>query len=122
VHVDTTPADGSVNCVRVESKLSRIGSVERFHRLRVEAVARLPLGLDSVVAPTFPDFCLINGFTFVVVLLLQTVLRGGLGVPLPIARPRTEIDVGVMPSRTFRDNVDLAACGPPRAGNHRYIT
>jgi putative flippase GtrA len=51
----------------------------------VQVVARLPLGLDSVVAPTFLGFCLINGFTFGVDLLLLTALHGGLGIPVPIA-------------------------------------
>jgi putative flippase GtrA len=64
---------------------SRVGPSDRFHRLCVEVVARLPLGLDSVVAPTFLGFCLINGFTFGVDLLLLTVLHGGLRAPLPIA-------------------------------------
>jgi len=51
----------------------------------VNVVARLPLGLDAIVAPTFLGFVLINGFTFGVDLLLLTALRSGLGVPLPIA-------------------------------------
>ena len=37
---------------------------DRFHRFCVAVVARLPLGLNSVVAPTFLGFVLINGFTF----------------------------------------------------------
>jgi putative flippase GtrA len=51
----------------------------------VEAVARLPFGLDSIVAPTFLGFVLINGCTFGFDLLLLTVLHGRLGVPLPIS-------------------------------------
>jgi putative flippase GtrA len=71
--------------VRAESKSSRVGSVERFHRWCVEAVARLPFGLDSVVAPTFLGFVLINGATFGIDLLLLTALHDGLGIPLPIS-------------------------------------
>jgi putative flippase GtrA len=71
--------------VRVESKPGRIGLVERFHRFCVEATARLPFGLNSVVAPTFLGFVLINGFTFFVDLVILTTLHGGLGAPLPIA-------------------------------------
>jgi putative flippase GtrA len=64
---------------------NRTGPTERFHRLCVATVARLPFGLDSVVAPTFLGFCVINGFTFGVDLLLLTALHGGLRIPLPIA-------------------------------------
>lgn len=48
------------------------------------AVGALPFGLDSVVAPTFLGFLVINGFTFGIDLLLLTALHGGLGIPLPI--------------------------------------
>ena len=48
-------------------------------------VARLPLGLDSVVAPTFLGFVVINGFTFGVDLLLLTGLHGVLRLPVPVA-------------------------------------
>lgn len=51
----------------------------------VEVVARLPLGLNSIVAPTFLGFVVINSFTFGVDLLLLTVLHGGLRIPVPIA-------------------------------------
>lgn len=68
--------------VRLEPNLR---PVERFHRLCELAVARLPFGLDSVVAPTFLGFCLINSFTFGVDLALLTALHGGLGLPLPVA-------------------------------------
>lgn len=64
---------------------NRIGPTERFHRLCVATVAHLPLGLDSVVAPTFLGFCVINGFTFGVDLALLTAMHGGLRIPLPIA-------------------------------------
>ncbi|BBY81305.1 GtrA family protein [Mycolicibacterium pulveris] len=62
-----------------------LGAVERFHRFCVRVVACLPFGLNSVVAPTFLGFCLINGFTFGVDLALLTGLHGGLGVALPVA-------------------------------------
>jgi putative flippase GtrA len=48
-------------------------------------VARLPLGLDSVVAPTFLGFCVINGLTFGVDLLLLTAAHGGFAIPYPVA-------------------------------------
>jgi putative flippase GtrA len=51
----------------------------------VEVTARLPLGLNAIVAPTFLGFALINGFTFFVDLVILTALHGGLGTPLPIA-------------------------------------
>ena len=51
----------------------------------MQAVARLPLGLDSVVAPTFLGFVVINGGTFAIDLLLLTAFRDGLGVALPVA-------------------------------------
>jgi putative flippase GtrA len=59
--------------------------VERFHRLCEIVVARLPLGLKSVVAPTFLGFALLNSFTFGVDLLLLTALHGALGFALPVA-------------------------------------
>jgi putative flippase GtrA len=48
-------------------------------------VARLPFGLDSVVAPTFLGFVVINSFTFGVDLLLLTGLHGVLRLPVPVA-------------------------------------
>jgi putative flippase GtrA len=71
--------------VQVDSTPSRVGPVERFHRFCVDVVARLPFGLNSIVAPTFLGFCLINSFTFGVDLLLLTALHGWLGVPVPVA-------------------------------------
>jgi putative flippase GtrA len=59
--------------------------VERFHRLCELAVARLPFGMNSVVAPTFLGFAVINSFTFGVDLVLLTVLHGMLGIALPVA-------------------------------------
>jgi putative flippase GtrA len=71
--------------VRVESEPSRVGLAQQFHRLCVQVVERLPLGLKSVVAPTFLGFVVINGFTFGVDLLLLTLLHGGIGLPVPVA-------------------------------------
>lgn len=45
-------------------------------------VARLPFGLDRIVAPTFLGFVLLNGCTFALDLSLLTLLRSGLGWPL----------------------------------------
>lgn len=58
---------------------------ERFHHGCEAAVGRLPVGLRSVVAPTFLGFCIINGFTFSVDVGILTGLRGGLGLPVPVA-------------------------------------
>ena len=71
--------------MRVESEAGRVRPVERFHQLCEDVVARLPLRLDSIVAPTFLGFVLINGFTFGVDLLLLTALHGGLRLPVPVA-------------------------------------
>jgi putative flippase GtrA len=71
--------------VHGELGASQLRLVDRFHRWCEAAVARLPFGLKSVVAPTFLGFCLINGFTFSVDLTILTGLRSGLGVPVPIA-------------------------------------
>ena len=59
--------------------------VERFHRLCEVAVARLPFGLDSIVAPTFLGFVVLNGGSFAVDLALLTLLHGVLDVALPVA-------------------------------------
>jgi putative flippase GtrA len=59
--------------------------VKRFHGFCERTVARLPLGLSSVVAPTFLGFVLINGLTFGVDLLLLTVLHAVLHLPVPVA-------------------------------------
>lgn len=63
----------------------RRSPVERFHAFCAGVTRRLPFGLNSVVAPTFLGFVLINSATFTVDLLLLTVLRTGLGAPLPVA-------------------------------------
>ena len=57
----------------------------RFHEWCEAVVGRLPFGLSSVVAPTFLGFCLINGLTFAVDLLILTGLHSGLRIPVPIA-------------------------------------
>jgi putative flippase GtrA len=59
--------------------------VERFHRWCELAVARLPTRLNSIVAPTFLGFVVLNSFTFGVDLLLLTVFHGWLGIALPVA-------------------------------------
>jgi len=59
--------------------------VDRFHRLCEVVVARLPFGLNSIVAPTFLGFVVINSATFAFDLMLLTLLHGGLGIALPVA-------------------------------------
>jgi putative flippase GtrA len=71
--------------VGVDSLSNRTDVVERFHTFCEVAVARLPLGLNSLVAPTFLGFVLINSFTFGVDLLLLTLLHGVAALPLPVA-------------------------------------
>jgi len=71
--------------VRVESPTRRERLAERFHGFCVAVVARLPLGLKAVVAPTFLGFALINGFTFGMDLLLLWGLHATLSVPVPVA-------------------------------------
>jgi putative flippase GtrA len=68
----------------VESEASPL-PVERFHRLCEVIVAHLPFGLDSIVAPTFLGFVVLNSFTFAVDLVLLTLLHGGLGAALAVA-------------------------------------
>ncbi|OBI52817.1 GtrA family protein [Mycobacterium sp. E796] len=67
------------------SRVAQSRWVDRFHQWCEAVVNRLPFGLGSVVAPTFLGFCLINGLTFGVDLAILTGLRGGLGLPVPIA-------------------------------------
>jgi putative flippase GtrA len=62
-----------------------VGALDRFHRVCVSVVDRLPFGLNSVVAPTFLGFCVINGGTFGVDLALLTALHSGLLLPVPAA-------------------------------------
>lgn len=58
---------------------------QRFHALMEVVVRWLPFGLARVVAPSFLGFALINGCTFGIDLLLLALLRGGLGLPVPVA-------------------------------------
>jgi putative flippase GtrA len=71
--------------VRAESSAGRSRLAGRFHTWCEAFVGRLPFGLGAIVAPTFVGFCVINGFTFGVDLTILTVLRGALGLPVPIA-------------------------------------
>ncbi|MEM6109522.1 GtrA family protein [Mycobacterium sp. 050272] len=68
-----------------ESWVSQSRAVDRFHRSCEAVVSRLPFGLSSIIAPTFLGFCVINGFTFSVDLVLLTTLRDGLDLPVPVA-------------------------------------
>ncbi len=71
--------------MRAEAQASGLRLVDRFHQMCVAVVARLPLGLNTIVAPTFLGFALINGFTFLVDIMLLTALHGWLRVALPIS-------------------------------------
>ncbi len=81
--VDTWPWDRTR--VRAELRASRSRPLDRFHRFCEGVVDRLPFGLESIVAPTFLGFCLINGLTFSVDLAILTGLRSGLALPVPVA-------------------------------------
>lgn len=69
--------------VRIEPEIAAARLAAWFHRCCAAVVSRLPFGLDTVVAPTFLGFALINGGTFAVDLLVLTLLHGM--VPLPVA-------------------------------------
>ncbi len=72
--------------MRVESlPTSRDSPADRYHRFCVAVVGRLPLRLNSIVAPTFLGFTLINGFTFGIDLMLLSGLHAGLGLRVPLA-------------------------------------
>jgi putative flippase GtrA len=71
--------------VQSDARVSRSRLVDRFHNLCQAVVVRLPLGLSSVVAPTFLGFCLINGLIFGVDLAILTGLHSGMRLPVPIA-------------------------------------
>lgn len=58
---------------------------DRFVAAMAKVVAALPFGLDTIVAPTFLGFVVINGCTFAIDLALLTLLRSGLGLPLAVA-------------------------------------
>lgn len=51
----------------------------------VVVVLALPVRLNSLVAPTFLGFVVINTFTFGVDLAILTALHGALQIPLPVA-------------------------------------
>ena len=51
----------------------------------VVVVLALPVRLNSLVAPTFLGFVVINTFTFGVDLAILTALHGALRIPLPVA-------------------------------------
>ena len=57
----------------------------RFRLVIAALVARLPLGLDELVAPTLVGFVLINSSTFALDLVLLTLLHGAFDLALPIA-------------------------------------
>ncbi|EME63015.1 hypothetical protein H074_07289 [Amycolatopsis decaplanina DSM 44594] len=61
------------------------GFADRFADFCAAVVRRLPFGLSRLVAPSFLGFALINGFTFGVDLILLTLLRGRLGLPVWLA-------------------------------------
>lgn len=69
----------------VGSEPGSVSAVGRFHRACEVAVARLPLGLNSVVPPTFLGFVIINSGTFALDLLMLTLLHGVLHAPFGIA-------------------------------------
>ncbi|MGV0812753.1 GtrA family protein [Mycolicibacterium boenickei] len=69
----------------MRGETSRVSAAERFHRLCDRIVRGLPAPLNSVVAPTFLGFAVINTFTFGVDLAILTVLHGGFRAPLPVA-------------------------------------
>jgi putative flippase GtrA len=58
---------------------------ERFHRLCLVVVSVLPPRLGSVVPPTVVGFCLLNGFTFGLDMLILTVLHGVVHAPAAVA-------------------------------------
>ncbi|OBG42519.1 GtrA family protein [Mycolicibacterium fortuitum] len=69
----------------MRSEPVRVSAADRFHRICVQVVRRLPSPLDSLVAPTFLGFVLINTCTFGVDLAILTALHGALRIPLPVA-------------------------------------
>ncbi|AXB48065.1 GtrA family protein [Amycolatopsis albispora] len=60
-------------------------AADRFIDLCAAVTSRLPFGLARLVPPTFLGFCVINGFTFGVDLLLLTLLHGQLGLAVPLS-------------------------------------
>ena len=80
---DTRPWHGTPVSAEPQARQSRLAG--RFHNFCEAVVVRLPFGLKSVVAPTFLGFCLINGLTFAVDLIILTGLHTGLRLPVPVA-------------------------------------
>ncbi|WP_018687166.1 GtrA family protein [Actinokineospora enzanensis] len=58
---------------------------ERFGAAMAAVARRLPFGLSRIVPSSLLGFAVINGFTFGVDLTLLTLMRGGLGWPLPVS-------------------------------------
>ncbi|MDD7932481.1 GtrA family protein [Actinomycetospora straminea] len=58
------------------------GAQERFRRICAGVVGVLPDPLERLVAPSMVGFCLVNGVTFAVDLLLLTLLIDALRLPL----------------------------------------
>ncbi|GLW91369.1 hypothetical protein Aglo03_21850 [Actinokineospora globicatena] len=58
---------------------------ERFAAAMAAVTRRLPFGLARIVPPSLLGFGVINGFTFAVDMGLLTVMRSGLGWPLPVS-------------------------------------
>ncbi|GAY19043.1 GtrA family protein [Mycobacterium sp. shizuoka-1] len=69
----------------VGSEPGSASAVGRFHRVCEAVVDALPFGLNSVVAPTFLGFVVINSGTFALDLVMLTLLHGALGVPFGFA-------------------------------------
>lgn len=82
-HPETRPWHGTH--VQPAVNAGPLSLADRFHRWCEAFVARLPLGLSAVVAPTFVGYCLINGLSFGADLSLLTGLHSGCGVPVPVA-------------------------------------
>lgn len=71
--------------MRADPSAGRSRLAGRFHACCAAFVGRLPFGLGAIVAPTFVGFCVINGCTFAVDLVILTCLRGALGLAVPVA-------------------------------------
>lgn len=69
----------------VGSEPGSASAVGRFHRACEAVVACLPLGLNSLVPPTFLGFVVINSGTFALDLVVLTLLHGVLHVPFGVA-------------------------------------
>jgi putative flippase GtrA len=78
-------ADRPRTADRRETAERHVGAADRFAGFCAAVVRRLPGPLRRIVAPTFLGFALINSTTFAIDLLLLTLLRSGLGLPLPVA-------------------------------------